>query len=344
MPENTFDYVIVGGGTAGCAVAARLSEDPDVRVLPRRGRPVRRRRRRHPRPQPVDGAARVGLRLGLPHRAAGVRQLVDASRPGEGARRVLVAQLRDRVLGAPGEPRRLGRPGLRGLDRRRVLPLLQEARDRAGRRGARRRSRSRHRRPGHDPHRGRPGPCGEALLEACEQVGLPTTPLNTGRTVVRGANWFQVNARPDGTRSSASTSYIHPIMDSRPNLEVWTGYRAERLTFDTSGERPRATGVVLRTPDQRRVDRGRRDPRDDPVLGRDRRPEAPDALGHRAGRAPPRGRYRGPRRRARSGGEPPGPPGGPRAVGGPAGDADGVHAVVADRDLRRLRGPRRPPT
>src|SRR3954451_4815582 len=33
MTENaTFDYVVVGGGTAGAIVAARLSEDPDVSV------------------------------------------------------------------------------------------------------------------------------------------------------------------------------------------------------------------------------------------------------------------------------------------------------------------------
>jgi choline dehydrogenase-like flavoprotein len=30
---GTFDVVVVGGGTAGCVVAARLSEDPTVRVL-----------------------------------------------------------------------------------------------------------------------------------------------------------------------------------------------------------------------------------------------------------------------------------------------------------------------
>lgn len=28
-----YDYVVVGGGTAGCAVAARLAEDPDRQVL-----------------------------------------------------------------------------------------------------------------------------------------------------------------------------------------------------------------------------------------------------------------------------------------------------------------------
>lgn len=31
--EAPFDYVVVGGGTAGLTVASRLTEDPDTRVL-----------------------------------------------------------------------------------------------------------------------------------------------------------------------------------------------------------------------------------------------------------------------------------------------------------------------
>nr|WP_110338494.1 GMC family oxidoreductase N-terminal domain-containing protein [Prauserella flavalba] len=131
----------------------------------------------------------------------------------------------------------LGLPGWSAAD---VFPLYQRLETNDG--------------PGE--HHGRSGPvtirsvpptdpAGVALLEACAQAGIPRTEFNSGTTVTHGANWFQINAREDGTRSSASVSYLHPILGKRSNLEVRTGVRAKRLTFDGL----RCTGVEVLTED-----------------------------------------------------------------------------------------------
>ncbi|MBK1788755.1 GMC family oxidoreductase [Prauserella cavernicola] len=235
-----FDYVVVGGGTAGSVVAARLSENENATVcLLEAG------------PSDVDAPAVLELTRWMELLESGYDwdYLVEPQEAGNS----FLRHARAKVLGgcsshnsciafwAPAEDldewASLGLPGWSAAD---VFPLYRELETNDG--------------PGE--HHGRSGPVtirsvppkdptGAALLQACEQAGIPRTEFNSGTTVTHGANWFQINAREDGTRSSASVSYLHPILGKRSNLEVRTGVRAKRLTFDGL----RCTGVEVLTED-----------------------------------------------------------------------------------------------
>lgn len=234
-----FDYVVIGGGTAGCVVAARLSEDPAVSVcLLEAGQ------------SDVDDDAVLRLERWMQLLESGYDWDYPVEPQPHG--NSFLRHARARVLGgcsshnsaiafwAPAEDldewAALGCAGWSAAD---CFPLYARL--------------ERNDAPGE--HHGRSGPvrirsvppadpCGVALLEACAQAGIPTVEFNSQQTVLRGANWFQINAREDGVRSSASVSYLHPAL-GRTNLEVRTGVRAKRLRF--AGRRCR--GVDYLTPD-----------------------------------------------------------------------------------------------
>ncbi|MFF3763206.1 GMC family oxidoreductase [Streptomyces sp. NPDC001922] len=240
-PVDTFDYVVVGGGTAGSVVAARLTEDPEVSVcLLEAG----------PSDVGDDNILQLTKWMALLESGYDWDYPIEPQVNGNSFMR----HARARVLGgcsshnsaiafwAPAEDLdEWAAMGCTGWSAAECFPLYQrlENNDEPG------------------DHHGRSGPvrirnvppndpCGRALLEACAAAGIPTTPFNTGTTVIRGAHWFQINAREDGTRSSASVSYLHPILGKRPNLEVRTEVRAKRVVFDGNG---RATGVEYLDPD-----------------------------------------------------------------------------------------------
>jgi choline oxidase len=237
---DEFDYVVAGGGTAGAVVAARLSEDPGVTVcLLEAG------------PSDVDDPAILRLEDWMFLLDSGY----DWDYPVEPQERgnSFLRHARARVLGGcsshnsciafwtPKEDLdEWAAMGCEGWSSAECWPLITRLETNDG--------------PGE--HHGRSGPvnirtvppddpCGVAVLEAAAEAGLPTSRFNEGHTVTKGAGWFQINSAADNTRMSSSHAYLHPIMGSRPNLEIRTGCWVKRVVIEDG----RATGVEYLNPD-----------------------------------------------------------------------------------------------
>jgi choline dehydrogenase len=81
-----------------------------------------------------------------------------------------------------------------------------------------------------------PNPVSETFLAAARELGYPMTGDFNG-AVQEGAGWHELTIA-GGRRQSTAVAYLHPA-EHRPNLTVRTGALARRLTFDGT----RCTGV-----------------------------------------------------------------------------------------------------
>ncbi len=234
--RNSFDYVIVGGGSAGCALANRLSADPEISVLVvEAGRPDYR----------WDVFIHMPAALMFP---IGNRfydwKYESEPEPFMGGRRIYHA--RGKVLGGsssingmifqrgnPMDYEKWARdPGMERWDYAHCLPYFKRMETCMA---------------GADAYRGGDGPlvlergpaqnplCG-AFFAAVQQAGYPLTDDVNGYRQEGFGRFDRTIKR--GRRYSASVAYLRPVMDRR-NLTVVTRALATKIRF----ERNRAVGL-----------------------------------------------------------------------------------------------------
>jgi len=224
---QTFDYVIVGGGSAGCVLAGRLSEDPAVSVclLEAGGKD--------------DSAlihAPLGFAVGAP---LGINSWGYETVPQAGLNGRRGFQPRGKVLGGSSSINAMvytrgnrndydqwAAQGNAGWSHAEVLRLFKRAEhsecfgagEHHGVGG-----------PLNVAHLRSPSPLNQAFVAACECSGIPFNPDYNGARQF-GVSPVQVTQK-NGERCSAAKAYLTPHL-GRPNLTVITRAQTTRLLLD----------------------------------------------------------------------------------------------------------------
>jgi choline dehydrogenase len=235
--ETTYDFIVTGAGSAGCAVAGRLSESGQHRVLLLEAGP----RDRNPWIHIPLGYTRIFTdpRVNWMFESEPVEQLNNRT----------LYQPRGKVLGGtsslngtvymrgtPGDYDEWRQRGCEGWDWDSVLPFFKRAENQE--RGA-------------DELHGVGGPLhvsdipaefplAKAMLTAAIEAGIPANPDFNGPRQ-EGAGYYQFTAR-NRRRWSSARAYLRPAR-GRGNLTIETGAHATRILIENN----RAVGVEYRT-------------------------------------------------------------------------------------------------
>ena len=222
MSSSTYDFIIVGAGSAGSVLANRLSADAKCRVLLlEAGRPD------HPWTRVPVGFARL---IDNPK-----ANWLYQSEPDEGSGQRPIPVPRGKLLGGSSAINGMvfvrgqsqdfdtwAQLGNRGWSYRDVLPFFRRMESYTG---------------GEDEYRGREGPLQvtdlseagplyDALIAAANEAGIPYN-VDYNGAVQEGISMTQVSIRK-GRRMSTARCYLDPVK-SRPNLTIVTGAHTDGL-------------------------------------------------------------------------------------------------------------------
>lgn len=223
-----WNYIVVGGGSAGCIVAARLAENPAAKVLLlEAGR--------------SDEGDEAATRLSCLEKQDDSYDWGYTACTVAGAGGV-ISYSRAKMLGGcanhndcaflpppASDLDRWAAMGATGWDAASMQPALKRIEDRITIEAS-------------PPGTG----LSRAFIAAGLELGLPG--CNYRETAGPGAGWFPLNADGD-LRQSSSVAYLHPLASLPDNLTVRTGVFARRLLI----EKDKAVGVET-TAGERRCD------------------------------------------------------------------------------------------
>ncbi|SPO23398.1 related to gmc type oxidoreductase [Ustilago trichophora] len=246
---KSYDFIICGGGTAGCVIASRLSEDPNtsVLVLEAGGN---------------NDALEVKAPLVFTKNFKTERDWDYTTTPQPEVENREMQWPRGKLIGgsssinammyhhcAPSDYDEWAeRYNCKGWSYQELLPFLKRSEK-------------------YTPHASQPDVKGEergnsglwqtghssfksevtskGFVNACVEVGIPFNPdLNTHRGS-EGVTQFTTFIDSAGRRSSAATAYLPPEVQRRPNLTIGINVMVNRIVFDRTGSRPKAIAVEM---------------------------------------------------------------------------------------------------
>jgi choline dehydrogenase len=222
---EAYNYIVVGAGTAGCVLAARLTEEPGARVLLlEAGSAERTRAMAVPNawPENLGSAADWGYVTTSQAGAGPLPYPRGRALGGSGAINAMA-----HVRGHPAIYDRWAAGGATGWGFADLLPYFRRTERAEGRNPARL---DRALRGTDGPIRVAPAadrhPVARAFAEALTRNGCPVTDDLSGR-VPEGVAWADL-AIADGERVSPADGYLRPAL-GRPNLDVATNCVVTRL-------------------------------------------------------------------------------------------------------------------